>query len=251
VRLRHALWPSPARPHAGEVDRYFAGTLREPSEALLAFDERGEANGLIELSIRAYAEGCATDRVAFVEGWYVESAVRRQGVGTALIRAAEEWARSRGCTELASDAEVENASSAAAHLAAGFTEAGVVRCFSKLVPAELMFSYGTLQLEAVQLANFGRRLTGKPDVLPGFEQGLLKIDDPATVSLSGKTHHAIARFTGRPSDTISGTVYLLTAAEVESADQYEVEPYTRVSVLLQSGVRAWVYVDAQNAPPNS
>ena len=66
--MRQALWPSPAREHAREIERYFAGTLREPIEVFLAFDEQGQAIGLIELSIRAYAEGCATDRVAFVEG---------------------------------------------------------------------------------------------------------------------------------------------------------------------------------------
>jgi len=57
--------------------------------------------------------------------------VRGTGVGAALIGAAETWARSQGCTELASDAEVDNVSSAAAHLAIGFVEAGVVRCFKK------------------------------------------------------------------------------------------------------------------------
>jgi aminoglycoside 6'-N-acetyltransferase I len=131
--MRQALWPSPARGHAATTDRYFAGGLREPLEVFLAFDEQGQVIGLIELSIRAYAEGCATDRVAFVEGWYVEPAARMKGVGTALMRAAEQWARSQGCTELGSDTEVENMGSAAAHLAVGFTETGVVRCFLKSV----------------------------------------------------------------------------------------------------------------------
>lgn len=86
--MREALRPFPARAHAGEIERYFAGTLREPVEVLIAFDERAAAIGFIELSIRAYAEGCVTDRVAFVEGWYVEPMARGNGVGAALIRAA-------------------------------------------------------------------------------------------------------------------------------------------------------------------
>jgi aminoglycoside 6'-N-acetyltransferase I len=129
LRMRDALWPSPAREHAGEIDRYFAGEVREPLEVLIAFDD--VAIGFIELSIRPYAEGCETDRVAFVEGWYVDPDVRGTGVGAALIRAAEEWARSQGCTELASDTEADNVSSAAAHLALGFEETAVVRCFRK------------------------------------------------------------------------------------------------------------------------
>jgi hypothetical protein len=113
---------------------------------------------------------------------------------------------------------------------------------------EFLFSYGTLQLEVVQLATFGRLLTGTGDRLPGFELGLLEIDDEATVSMSGKTHHPIARFTGRASDSVSGTVFTVTAEELQSADRYEVAPYERAAVTLQSGLRAWVYVDGRLAP---
>lgn len=130
-RMRDALWRSPLGGHGEEIDRYFAGELREPREVLIALDDQGEALGFVELSIRAHAEGCLTDRVAFVEGWYVEPVARGTGVGAALIGAAETWARSQGCTELASDTEVENLASAAAHQAVGFTETGILRCFRK------------------------------------------------------------------------------------------------------------------------
>jgi aminoglycoside 6'-N-acetyltransferase I len=127
--MRSLLWPSSAEEHANDIDRYFAGEAREPLAVLIAVDEK--VIGFIELSIRTYAEGCETDRVAFVEGWYVDPELRGTGVGAALIRAAEEWARSKRCTELASDTEVDNASSAAAHRALGFIETAVVRCFRK------------------------------------------------------------------------------------------------------------------------
>ena len=119
------------------------------------------------------------------------------------------------------------------------------------MPMEFLFSYGTLQLDAVQMATFGRRLTGTRDVLPGFETTRLEIDDQATISLSGKTHHAIAKFTGRPSDSVSGTVFAVTRDEIQSADKYEVAAYKRVPVLLRSGVQAWAYVDARYPPSNS
>jgi len=111
--------------------------------------------------------------------------------------------------------------------------------------AEFLFSYGTLQLEVVQMATFGRLLTGTADVLPGFEASLLEIDDEANVSMSGKTHHPIARFTGRAADSVAGTVLTVTAEELRSADRYEVAPYERVAVTLGSGIRAWVYVDGR------
>jgi len=128
LRMRDALWP--AADHSDAIDRYFAGEAREPLQVLVAFDDE-KLIGSIELSIRAYAEGCETDRVAFVEGWYVDPDSRGTGVGAALIRAAEEWARSRGCAEIASDTESDNVSSAAAHRALGFEETAVVRCFRK------------------------------------------------------------------------------------------------------------------------
>lgn len=127
------MWPSSAVEHDDTIDRYLAGGTQEPLEALLAIDAQGQAVGFIELSIRAYAEGCTTDRVAFIEGWHVAPLVRRQGVGAELVRVAEEWTRRHGCTELGSDTEVENSASAAAHAAVGFTDTGVVRCFLKSV----------------------------------------------------------------------------------------------------------------------
>jgi hypothetical protein len=114
---------------------------------------------------------------------------------------------------------------------------------------ELLFSYGTLQLEPVQIANFGRRLTGTKDTLPGFEAALIEISDAATVRLSGKSHHTIARYTGRPTDTIEGTVFELTTDELLAADRYEVAEYIRAAVVLQWGRQAWAYVDAQVPTP--
>jgi hypothetical protein len=113
--------------------------------------------------------------------------------------------------------------------------------------AELLFSYGTLQLEAVQMATFGRRLSGTSDALRGFELALLKIEDETVVAISGKAHHTMAKFTGRDSDVIPGTVFTVTPGEIQNADKYEVASVKRVAVVLQSGVRAWAYVDAQYA----
>ncbi len=117
-------------------------------------------------------------------------------------------------------------------------------------PTERLFSYGTLQLEAVQLATFGRRLVGAKDILPGFARTMLKIEDEAVVATSGKTHHPIVKYTGQPGDSVDGMVFEVTAAELSNADKYEVAAYRRVAVTLCSGRRAWVYVDARFAPSN-
>ena len=111
----------------------------------------------------------------------------------------------------------------------------------------LLFSYGTLQQEHVQLSTFGRRLQGHKDELPGFELSSVRIEDPQVVATSGKTHHANVTFTGRNDSRVSGTIFEITDAELAAADQYEqVAAYERVPAMLASGKQAWVYVDARS-----
>lgn len=134
LRMRCAFWPDGSEAeHADEINGFFTGRLREPLQVLLAFDSSGTAVGFAELSIRKYAEDCVTDRVAYLEGWYVVPEYRRQGVGRALAGAAEEWAKVQGCAEFASDALLDNHVSAAAHRAIGFEETVQIRCFRKVV----------------------------------------------------------------------------------------------------------------------
>jgi len=133
LRMRDALWPDGSGSHAGEIARFFAGELHEPLAVLLAIDEDDRAIGFVELNIRSYAEDCDTNRVAYLEGWYVEAGARRHGVGRALVAAAEEWGRAQGCTEFGSDAELANDVSAAAHAALGFEETVQLRCFKKML----------------------------------------------------------------------------------------------------------------------
>lgn len=78
--------------------------------------------GFIELAVRPFADGCDSAPVPHVEGWYVEPGARGRGTGRALMDAAEGWARERGFVELASDTEVHNDGSLAAHMRCGFVE---------------------------------------------------------------------------------------------------------------------------------
>src|SRR5947209_8519325 len=110
---------------------------------------------------------------------------------------------------------------------------------------ENLFSYGTLQTEAVQLATFGRRLEGRPDVLAGFSLTMIRIEDENFVAASGTAHHRNVRLTGVASDLVEGTVFAVTRGELEQADAYEPAGYKRVLVRLRSGVNAWVYVNAR------
>ena len=108
---------------------------------------------------------------------------------------------------------------------------------------QLLFSYGTLQLESVQRSQFGRLLEGRDDVLTGYAVIDIQIRDPAVLDASGiEIHRALIPDPDAPS--IAGKVFRLTASELAAADIYESENYRREQATLASGTRAWVYVKA-------
>jgi gamma-glutamylcyclotransferase (GGCT)/AIG2-like uncharacterized protein YtfP len=109
-----------------------------------------------------------------------------------------------------------------------------------------LFSYGTLQQKNVQLANFGRELTGHKDILPGYVVGDIEITDSRVLRESGKAIHPILRFTGSSSDEVPGSVFELTDAELAQADDYEVDAYVRISASLKSGSQCWIYAAAHH-----
>jgi len=113
----------------------------------------------------------------------------------------------------------------------------------------LLFSYGTLQQENVQLFTFGRRLQGQRDELLGFELSLTRIEDQQVAAAIGKTHHANVTFNGRNDSRVSGAVFEITDAELAAADQYErLAAYKQVTAKLASGKEVWVYVNTRAAP---
>lgn len=109
----------------------------------------------------------------------------------------------------------------------------------------LLFSYGTLQQEDVQLSTFGRKLEGEKDLLIGFEPSLVRIPDPAVAARLRKTHYDNVKATGDDWSTVQGTAFEVADDELARADAFEAEfNYRRVNVTLASGNDAWVYVHA-------
>lgn len=119
LRLRRALWP--AHPPAGlerEMAQIRADLDQQP--VFVAEKPDGSLCGMIEAAIRSSAEGCWTDNVGYIEGWFVDPEWRRHGVGRRLVEAAEAWARTQGCTEMASDTNPDYPISPAAHQNLGY-----------------------------------------------------------------------------------------------------------------------------------
>lgn len=107
----------------------------------------------------------------------------------------------------------------------------------------LIFSYGSLQTEDIQLSTFGRLLDGHQDEVVGFMQSALRIEDPAVAAAIGQTHHANLLPSANKDDRVSGMVFEITDAELTAVDRYErAFMYERVLATLASGGEAWVYV---------
>jgi aminoglycoside 6'-N-acetyltransferase I len=129
VRLREALWPGASSDHDIETRKYFARRATTLLVFVAEVDER--VVGFLELDFRSYAPACNSSPVPFIEGWFVEPAWQRRGIGRALVEAAETRAREMGHTEIASDADQENHGGIAAHRAVGFEEVERVVCFRR------------------------------------------------------------------------------------------------------------------------
>ena len=131
--MRQALWPDADARELAQETRHFFERPRERiflTEVFIAEIDR-DAVGMLELSLRSIADGCRSSPVPYIEGWFVAERARRHGVGSALVRASEAWARARGFTEIASDILIENHISEAAHKKLGFEEVDRMVSFRK------------------------------------------------------------------------------------------------------------------------
>jgi aminoglycoside 6'-N-acetyltransferase I len=128
LRLRCALWPDcSAERHELEMD-----VVSPDERGVLVLDRGdGQLGGFLEVSVRHGVDGARHEEVAYIEGWYVEPALRGKKWGRALMDAAIRWALERGYTELGSDAEQHNTTGIAAHRAMGFRETFRVTQFLK------------------------------------------------------------------------------------------------------------------------
>ncbi len=128
-RMRDNLWTGSSNDHLQEIDAFFA--IPQDGATLVVERPNGERCGFIEISLRNDAEGCISSPVPDIEGWYVDEDMRRRKLGSRLVQAAEDWARSRGFSEIASDTQLDNKISQQAHQALGYQEVERIVCYRK------------------------------------------------------------------------------------------------------------------------
>jgi aminoglycoside 6'-N-acetyltransferase I len=128
LHFREALWPnSSAEEHSRELTLILEGKAVTTLPLIILVAELGsEAGdrilaGFLEVDLRSHADGCDPSRpVGYIEGWYVAEKHRHEGIGRKLLAAAENWARSQGCVEVASDTWIDNEVSQRVHEALGY-----------------------------------------------------------------------------------------------------------------------------------
>lgn len=124
------LWPADRDEHLPEMQDCCEQAERYAQ--FVAYSDAGEPQGLVEIALRSdYVNGTDSSPVGFIEGVYVRPRFRRLGIAARLMQTAQQWAREQGCTEMASDAALDNTTSHAMHLALGFEETERVVYFRK------------------------------------------------------------------------------------------------------------------------
>ena len=121
LRMRKGIWPEAPDEYLDfDMDEILAS---DRDAAFMAFAD-GRPVGMIEARLREYGEGCETSPVGYIEGWFVDEHMRgKNNIAGALVNAAENWARGKGCVEMASDTWLDNAASIRAHHKLGYEEA--------------------------------------------------------------------------------------------------------------------------------
>lgn len=233
----------------GDVARardFLQERLQRDESAVLLAELDGRPAGFTQLY--PMFSSVRTARIWILNDLFVDENARRNGVAHALLDAAAQFAREQGAAGLMLETTRDNAPARALYRAAGWNEDAsqwYSLSFTASAATEPLFSYGTLQDEAVQRRLFGRRLEGSADALAGFRMEWLEQRDPAAVAASAIERHPVVHPSGTPEDRVPGTLLQLTPDELARADAYEADDYRRVRVTLASGRSAWLYVGAE------
>ena len=117
-----------------EQEAEFLETLNEEQAAFFIHYVDDLPVGFAQCGLRTdYVEGTESSPVGYLEGIFVQANYRGNGYAKELLWNCENWAKQMGCTEFASDCELDNIGSLKFHIAMGFAEANLIICFKKRI----------------------------------------------------------------------------------------------------------------------
>ena len=131
AELACQLWPDNT---VEEMSAEMEKILTKPDAAFFLAYADDTPVGFAQCQLRYdYVEGTDSSPVGYLEGIYVAEEYRKYGIARELLSACETWTKSKGCTEFASDCELDNVQSLQFHLNVGFEEANRIICFTKRI----------------------------------------------------------------------------------------------------------------------
>lgn len=129
IRLLQEMWDDYTLADAQEDCERILGSKQED---LFLAKEGENYIGFIYLNLRHdYVEGSDSSPVAYIEGIYVRPAWQGSGIGRQLVEFGAQWGKTKGASEYASDAELNNLGSIAFHQKLGFAITNRIVCFIK------------------------------------------------------------------------------------------------------------------------
>ncbi|EBR2768249.1 GNAT family N-acetyltransferase [Salmonella enterica] len=133
AELRSQLWPD----HSSEdhlLDGQNILSCPDKYASFLAITNESRAMAFADAAVRHdYVNGCESSPVVYLEGIFVLPEQRGRGVAKRLVTAVQDWGVTKGCTEMASDASIDNPISCQMHQALGFEETDRVIFFRKRI----------------------------------------------------------------------------------------------------------------------
>ena len=122
------LWPDSL---FSELSNEFGVILDSKKDKVFICNENKTTIAFAHFSLRSdYVEGTKSSPVAYLEGIFVEEDYRKKGIAQQLVQKGISWAKKQGCSEMASDTELENNDSQSFHKNIGFEEANRIVCFN-------------------------------------------------------------------------------------------------------------------------
>ncbi|MDD4834633.1 MAG: GNAT family N-acetyltransferase [Lutispora sp.] len=129
AELAMLLWPDN---EINDLEKEMKNYIISDNGAVFIYFSEIIPVGFAQCNLRNdYVEGTESSPVGYLEGIFVKVEYRKRGIGKKLLIQCEEWAKRKGCSEFASDCELNNTESLKFHLQLGFEEANRIICFKK------------------------------------------------------------------------------------------------------------------------
>lgn len=169
---------------------------KESSIVFLAMSDEC-AVGFAQCGLRHdYVEGTDSGSVGYLEGIFVAEKYRKRGLAKSMLEACWAWAKEQGCTEFASDCELDNEDSLKFHLKMGFKEANRIICFTKKLTDSVIGRTVTVTVDRPLGSYHPKHKDIYYPINYGYVEGIMAADGEEQDAYILGVDEAVEKFTG-------------------------------------------------------